>query len=318
LLALCLGGLCLAGLAPTSAAAALLFPLLVTSFFRGMRAGMAFLPLALAVFWSGPVGLLDLTLMAVLCAFCVLISGVTAQKYREIFAHRQGLLQRLQIAREVQRGLEPPACLTIGSLKISTQMEVCNELGGDFVGLSPLEDGGALLVMGDVQGKGPQSALTAAYLQGAFHDCRQSGLTRPEDILERLHVLLANKDEERFVTAICVRASARGDHFEIANAGHPRPVLFGKGQSRMVGESGVVLGLQGVFELGCHQLTLKDGERLLLMSDGCYEEEEVSPSLAALLNDQELVLAQVLGWVNVTAGQLADDRTVVLLVPTGP
>ena len=313
LMAVCLAGLVGAVLLPTSAAVFLIFPLLVTSFFEGTLAGMAFVPLAMLAFGQGSVAKFDLALMAALCAFCVLISGVTSHKYRELFAHRQRLLNRLEIAREVQRGLEPPPCLAIGSLTVSTRMEVCNELGGDFVGLSRLEGGDVVMIMGDVQGKGPQSALTAAYLQGVFHDCSHSGMSQPAEILGRLHALIAGKDEGRFVTAICLRYSAQGGRFEIANAGHPRPILFGSKNSRMIGASGVVLGISGVFELGVEQIELKAGERLLLMSDGCYEEEEITPSLAGLLAASRLELCQVFGWIKESAGELSDDRTVVLL-----
>ena len=241
-----------------------------------------------------------------------MISGVTSGKYREIFLHRQGLLTRLEIARQVQCGMEPAGLVVQGELTTQTRMEVCHELGGDFVAIFSAPDQGTVLVMGDVQGKGPQSALTAAYLQGVFQECCCHGLLEPEQILTHLHRSLEGRHETRFVTALCLRYSSGGG-LQISNAGHPRPILIGMTEPRMVGGAGVVLGLSGIFDLATHTAQLLPGESVLLMSDGCYEEETVSPALANLLRTAGLEFSTLLSWIDANSDQDRDDRTVVFL-----
>lgn len=310
--AICLLGVLVAWARPASAPVCLLFPLLVTSFFEGTAIGLTLLPGMVWIMSRGPVETLDTALFLALCLFSVLISGVTSHKYREIFTHRQGLLGRLEIAREVQRGLEPPALLSVGPVVLETSMEVSQELGGDFVAVHGAPDGSALLVMGDVQGKGPQSALTAAYLTGVFQQCCSSGVHQPEQILARLHAALEGRDESRFVTALCLRCHPDAT-VEIVNAGHPRPVLCSPSGASMVGVGGLVLGLAGMLDLGQAVVRLDSGEKLLLLSDGCYEEEALCASLARLASRPGLQLSSVLEWVNAQTETERDDRTVVLV-----
>jgi serine phosphatase RsbU (regulator of sigma subunit) len=297
---------------PTSAVVCLIFPLLVTSFFEGPALGLALCPIFLLVFSRGPVHTIDVIMLTALCLFAVLIAGITSNKYRQVFAQATRCATRLEVARAVQKSMEPPPCLIVGPLKVLTRMEVCHDLGGDFVGVRMLADGGVLVLVGDVQGKGPQSALTAAYLEGVFHHCCMAGVERPEDILKRMHELLESKDGGRFVTAMCLRFCPRARFVRVANAGHPLPIVVAK-QPRMAGKTGLVLGVAGLFELGLADLELDADERLLLMSDGCYEEEGVTASLTLLLQSPGVGMEDILGWLDRNTGEHRDDRTTVLL-----
>lgn len=296
---------------PASAGVYLLFPLLLVSFFEGPQLGgrLSFLfLLMLACIGTSP---WEMLILVPLFLFAVSLAGITASKYCHLYQHRKRLIKRLELAREVQRTMEPPTSLLLGGVHMQTRMEICQELGGDFVAARRLPDGGALVVVGDVQGKGPQSALTAAYLEGVFHHSCVSGMTSPEEVLKSMHHLLENKDGGRFVTAMCLRSDGDGRHWRIANAGHPLPILFDE-VARRVGQTGVVLGIMGVFELGIADVEMNESQRMLILSDGCYEEEEVSESLQALLHPKSS-LDEILDWIQDSNLNLHDDRTVVLL-----
>ena len=147
---------------PSSAVVYLLFPLLLVSFIEGPRLGYALSLLFLAVLGLTRVSSGEMLILGPLFFCAVSLAGVTASKYCHLYQHRKGLIRRLELAREVQCTMEPPASLYLGSVHMQTRMDICHELGGDFVAARSLPDGGALVVVGDVQGKGPQSALTAA------------------------------------------------------------------------------------------------------------------------------------------------------------
>lgn len=315
LLGLCVSGLLVALWRPQSAVVSLTFPLLLTSFFEGPLAGLAYCPVALAIWAFSQPGLqsFDLALFLALCMFSIQISGVTAGKYRELFAHRRLILDRLELAREVQRGMEPPSRMQLDGLTIHTSMEVCDALGGDFVAARKLDDGGAVIVLGDVQGKGPQSALTAACVVGAFDQCCRQGVVQPGEILLRLHQLLDGSHGGRFVTALCLRCQPCHKLWHVANAGHPRPIVFGPERAVMLGASGLVLGLEELFEVSNDQIRLGEGERMLLLSDGYYEEEEVVPALAEVLRRPGVKMAEIQAWFAAHPVQQVDDRTLVVL-----
>ena len=127
-----------------------------------------------------------------------------------------------------------------------------------------------------------------------------------------MHNLLENKDGGRFVTAMCLRADEDARHWRIANAGHPLPILF-DGVARRVGETGVVLGIMGILDLGVADIELSGSQQMLILSDGCYEEEDVSESLHAVLVRPGSGLDDIHNWICALNPELHDDRTVVLL-----
>lgn len=314
---LCVVGLIAALGRPHSAVVCLIFPLLLLSFFESAQAGLFLCPIFVGVYSHGEVEAFDVGLFLALCLFSVAISGVTSSKYRQIFLQSHKCATRLEMAREVQQTMEPPPCMTLGPLRVHTRMEVCHDLGGDFVGVRGLADGSALILIGDVQGKGPQSALTAAFVEGIFQHCGAVGVEEPEEILEHLHNLLAGKGAGRFVTALCLRSCPQGRHFQMANAGHPLPIVFGR-RPRTEGLAGLVLGLEGMLCIEDSSIEIAGDERILLVSDGCYEEESVTPSLAGFLSRSGLGMNEILAWLDDQADHgHPDDRTVVLIEPLG-
>ncbi len=310
-------GLTGASIRPDSAVVCLIFPLLLISFFEDVKVGLLLCPLFVAVYSGTHVEALDVGLFFALCIFSVAISGVTSHKYRQVFLHSRQCASRLSMARVVQQTMEPPPRVTLGPLRVHTRMEVCHDLGGDFVGVARLSDGGALVLIGDVQGKGPQSALTAAYVEGIFQHCGAVGIEQPQEILEHLHNLLAGKGAGRFVTALCLRSCPQGRNFQMANAGHPLPIVFGR-KPRTEGLSGLVLGLEGMLGIVNSSFEVSEDERILLVSDGCYDEESVTPGLANFLRSPTLGMSEILGWLDDKADrEHPDDRTVVLIEPSG-
>ncbi|MFA5505623.1 MAG: PP2C family protein-serine/threonine phosphatase [Vulcanimicrobiota bacterium] len=317
LLALSVSGMMLAYLRPGTAVVALIFPLLLLSFFEDTRLGLLLSPLCILIYSHGPVGAPEIAMFVAFCLFSVAISGVTSHKYRQVFIENHRCSSRLETARQVQQAMEPAPNLTLGPLRVHTRFDVCQDLGGDFVGVRELGDGSALILIGDVQGKGPQSALTAAFVEGIFHHCCEVGVWQPHDILSHIHKLLPGKGVGRFVTALCLRSCPQGRCFQMVNAGHPLPIVFGR-KPRTEGLAGLVLGLEGMFCLESSHFELAADERILLLSDGCYEEEGVTPDLASLLKSSKVGVSDVLSWLDDRVDpDRPDDRTVVLVEPNG-
>jgi serine phosphatase RsbU (regulator of sigma subunit) len=144
------------------------------------------------------------------------------------------------------------------------------EVGGDFFYVQPAADGGLLVVIGDVAGKGLKAAMNVSLLMGALRSCAGQN---PAKILETLNRVLSGG--ESFTTCQAVWLGADGD-LVLANAGHLPPYL----NSQEVNLPGSMpLGILPDVSYEEVRLYLHPGDRLLLLSDGVVEARQPSGEL---------------------------------------
>jgi GAF domain-containing protein len=143
------------------------------------------------------------------------------------------------------------------------------EVGGDFYDAFPAR-GGWMVVMGDVAGKGPEAATVTAKARDTMRTAAayEEG---PAAVLARLNATLGEDDPPPLCTAVAVLLAPGDDdrlRATISCAGNPRPHLVSGGHSELVGEYGTLLG---AFDDGSWPevtLELRDGESLVLYTDG--------------------------------------------------
>jgi PAS domain S-box-containing protein len=182
--------------------------------------------------------------------------------------------ERDRIAKNLQRGLRPPAPIEVPGLGLSVVFEAAGEgieVGGDLYDVLPTEDGCWILV-GDVAGKGSAAAGVSVALR---HSVR--GLTRviaePGEVLERVNeLLLTGESLNDFATAMLVRLrrTEPGWRLTLASAGHPPAVLASaEGQALLGG--GTILGAWPEANVEHHERALEAAETLALCTDGWLE-----------------------------------------------
>src|SRR6185369_14005270 len=76
-----------------------------------------------------------------------------AQLHREIIEKRK-MEQELVLAREIQQNFHPVIPEKFGGVEICASAQMCEAVGGDYLGYFPFEDGRFLVIVGDVSGKG--------------------------------------------------------------------------------------------------------------------------------------------------------------------
>ena len=99
------------------------------------------------------------------------------------------------------------------------------EIGGDWYDVIRLDEGRALVVVGDVSGRG----LPAATVMGALrYSVRAfaSDAYGPGDILNRLSKVLDLQHDGHFATVLCALIDLGSNTITTASAGHPAPLLI--------------------------------------------------------------------------------------------
>jgi hypothetical protein len=225
-------------------------------------------------------------------------------------SRQQALLEtEMANARAVQQVLLPEHAEGVQGFEIESVYEPAQQVGGDFFQVLPAGDGGLLLVVGDVAGKGLPAAMLVSMLVGAFRTAAAYGST-PVEVLAQLNERLLGRASGGFSTALAVHIAADGA-LTMANAGHLAPYLDGR-----------EIELPGALPLGIHKeaqyetvrLKLMPGSRLTFYSDGVIEAQNQQGELFGFERGKALSTqpAAAIAAAAQQFGQL-DDITVVAI-----
>ena len=169
-------------------------------------------------------------------------------------------------AQEVQQVLLPETIETVPGFAVETVYQPAQQVGGDFFQVLPTGDGGLLVVVGDVAGKGLSAAMLVSVLVGAIRGVAEY-TQDPAELLGSLNERLVGRGGGSFSTALAARIDADGA-VRIANAGHLSPYLDGR---EMTLPGALPLGVVSGTHYEINRFALAAGSRLTFYSDGVVE-----------------------------------------------
>jgi hypothetical protein len=182
-------------------------------------------------------------------------------------SRRQAIIEsELAAAKEVQKVLLPEHREIVPGFTVDPVYEPAQQVGGDFFQILPAGDGGLVIVVGDVAGKGLPAAMLVSVLVGAI--CGLSEYTAdPAELLTGLNERLVGRSGGGFSTALAAHISANGA-VTIANAGHLSPYLDGR-EIELPGA--LPLGVAVGMHYETTEFRIEPGSRLTFYSDGVVE-----------------------------------------------
>ena len=159
------------------------------------------------------------------------------------------------------------------------------DVGGDFYDVVTVE-GGHLIVLGDVTGKGVGAAALTSLVR---HSGRMAARfdPRPARVLSLINEVLREQSRLSLVTAVCALVETENDRARVttASAGHPLPLRRRPGEPPApLGEHGVLLGVALEDDWTETAVDLAPGETLLFYTDGVTE----TPGDGARFGDEGL------------------------------
>ncbi len=183
-----------------------------------------------------------------------------------IARERAHAADELEAARSVQQVLIPEEIPKIPGFTIQSVYKPAGQVGGDFFQILPLDQGGVLVAIGDVSGKGMPAAMTVSLLVGTFRTLAHYTQS-PSEILSAMNARMLARSRGGFTTCLVVRLANDGE-LVVANAGHLAPYLNGE---ELPIESGLPLGLAADSEYAEGRSRVEPESRLTLMTDGVIE-----------------------------------------------
>jgi hypothetical protein len=194
--------------------------------------------------------------------------------------------------------------------------------GGDIYGAWSLPGGGLAVVVGDVAGKGVETAALSSMVR-FFGDARSWGCDSSAAVLEQTNAMLLERlPEDTFVTAFLALLSSEGLRY--CNAGHLPPLHASHAGVRELPGHGVPLGVEsrpGYLEL---ERRLDPGDVLFAYTDGLVEARREGETygigrLTRLVEEEasslspEQLVRRVHDEVSTWADGLADDALALAL-----
>ena len=203
----------------------------------------------------------------------VIITILLMRRFLQSLKLRQQWEAEIDQARQIQQLLIPEAIPTIPGYVLETEYKPAQQVGGDFFQILPDGQGGVLILLGDVTGKGLQAGMQVALIVGAIRTTVETSY-EPHVVLESLNRRLCGRGQS-YATCVAMQIFADGKTI-ISNAGHIAPYLNGK-ELTMTGN--LPLGLNPSITFDQVTIQLKQKDRLLVITDGVIEAKNAKNEL---------------------------------------
>ena len=242
----------------------------------------------------------------------VSILAILVLRFARTRRDEERMASELEAARTVQQVLIPEEIPNIPGLVLECVYKPAGQVGGDFFQILPTSNNGALIVIGDVSGKGMPAAMAVSLLVGTVRTLAHY-TQNPGEILTAMNQRMLGRSSG-FTTCLVLRCDADGK-LTIANAGHIAPYVAGK---ELPLENGLPLGLAVDTTYAERSFHLTPGHQLTLLTDGVVESRDQAGALlgferAAALSIQP---AEAIACAAQEFGQ-DDDITVLTLSYAG-
>lgn len=241
-----------------------------------------------------------------------------------LLLERQDFKGEMALAGKIQMGLFPEDIPRFGRWSCGGHHRPARSVGGDYWDVIPLTAGRALLVVGDVAGKG----IPAAILMSAFRSHVHLLARQYDDVAEMAghlnRIVWGETGPAIFATAWIGILDEKQGTLQYVNAGHPPALLVGRdGTVRHLSVGGLPVGVIEEAEYTPETVRWQAGDRLVIYSDGVLdvaaesegslEPEDLVPAIREAGDSTEAILAGILEFVQgQTRGEPDDDLTLLV------
>ena len=209
------------------------------------------------------------------------INSTVATLKRYIAEAAARIDKELEYAKQIQLSALPTNFPENEEYGIYAEMIAAKEVGGDFYDFYKLSDTTVAFLAADVSGKGIPAAMFMMTAKTIIKDLAESGMAVNDIFTKANEKLCENNESGMFVTAWMGILDLTTGNVQFANAGHNPPLLKradGPFEYLKTRAGFVLAGMEGVrYRAG--EITLNEGDRLFLYTDGVPEATNVDNKL---------------------------------------
>ncbi|MHC4388537.1 MAG: PP2C family protein-serine/threonine phosphatase [Planctomycetota bacterium] len=196
--------------------------------------------------------------------------------------------EQMRLAGAIQRRMIPDKAPVIRGLDIAATYIPCFDVGGDFYDFFRVSESRIAVQIADVMGKGVPAAIMMSCFRGSVRAYADALNSRREEIQayarakgrQAVVKSIINKLNEmacrecsggEFITLFYAAIDSQKNTVTYCSCGHEPGVLIRDGQITDLDKGGLVLGVMPDAEYEIETVELKDGDVLLLYTDGLID-----------------------------------------------
>ena len=188
---------------------------------------------------------------------------------------QRALEHDLELASRIQRELLPKPDQRLDGWDVAYHYQPASTVSGDYCDVIPGTAGDVYFLVGDVAGHGVAAAMLMSHLSALLRTLIPIGLPLSE-IMERAnHAFCESTLTAHYATLVCARALPSGE-IDIANAGHPPPLLLHNDVVMRIDATSVPIGMFCSGRFSSCRVQLAPGDALLLYTDGLPDAENAA------------------------------------------
>ena len=213
----------------------------------------------------------DAELLGLAAAYAA--NSLEAQRNREAAEGARLLQKEIDIASNVQRRLFPQNPPKIAGLDFAALCRPAKGVGGDYYDFIAMPDGGMILTLGDVSGKGIAAAVLMASIQASIRTKVVEPPASLANLIEGFNkAIYSFSTSDKYSTLFVAQVDATGRKFRYVTAGQEPPVLLrADGTVESLNVGGMPVGLVPFAKYEQGDLELGTGDVILICSDGVAE-----------------------------------------------
>lgn len=195
------------------------------------------------------------------------------ERTAELNSSLQIIRKDLSFARRIQNGLIPGKNISFGNLDCHCIYHPMEEVGGDIFDIVQISENKIRVFIADAAGHGVQAALVTMLIKSAFEALKEKHQT-PQEVLNSLNELFCRKYSSinTFFTCFIADIDIINKKIMYASAAHPYQILIHNGVIIRLERTGRIPGLNLHAEFRQKEYTFNKGDRLILYTDGLFEE----------------------------------------------
>jgi PAS domain S-box-containing protein len=195
--------------------------------------------------------------------------------HKDITEFRKQQEQELhsRLARDVLQRFYTGPEICVAGFDIASAAYSCQEVGGDYLVSFSMPDGRTCIGIGDVSGHGLDAALVMALTRAYVRSFAQVEADLAKILSNVNHMLIADLEENRFVTLLLVCLDGPKGSLSYASAGHvPGFLMNGSGEiCHVLESSGPPLGIFDDSHYVTSAIPLAPQQLVILLTDGVTE-----------------------------------------------
>ncbi len=191
----------------------------------------------------------------------------------ELYQKNQLIKRELEAAKKIQEFIIPNNFDFIDYPKISGIYQPIEDIGGDFFDCYKLDENRTAYLIADVTGHGIPAALTMTMSKMLFSIYAEKFPSTAHLMKEINKQLRGTLLDMQYITAFYLIYDNTSKTLSYSNAGHTRPLYYRAAKNQIIAldSFGWFIGISDDTEYEEKKITVSDGDRLFLYTDGITE-----------------------------------------------